>query len=187
MVYTAIAWGLVDILKYDSKFLDTFPIERGGLGPLPLNLDRLVSVSTNRTWLKWPYVTSEARLEKSLHPCLARLNDPSWDTPSQNTNTMLWEVEDTWRGHMYVLWSAAATEPSLQVISVEASDLWVKKPPDDSSPQSFESSQPRPQTSWRGNKPSLLCPVQSLPHRICEHNKAIILYHEVGGVCYTKS
>lgn len=59
--------------------------------------------------------------------------------------------------------SAPANSPSWAqspVILVHVPDMWVKKSPDDSSPQPFKSFQPRFQTSESRDKPSLLCSVQ---------------------------
>lgn len=68
-------------------------------------------------------MTSEARLEKAMPLAPGFLNDPAWDPPSQDTHTMLREVQDTWRGHWYVLWLTVPEEPHLPIIIVKAPDM----------------------------------------------------------------
>lgn len=147
-------------------------IERWGVDPLPLNLGRLGIVSINR--VEWCIVTSGARLEKAM-----QLPPP----------LILWELS---LPGCFILDPAPCCEkPELHRDATcqcfgdcpswaHVSDVGVRKPPDDFSPQLSESQASicifpaeAPNTRAETSHPAVLCP----------HSWAIIGEHQQNGGC----
>ena len=75
-----------------------------------------------------------------------------------------WWDHATWRDCMQACWSTALAELSLWVIIVQAPVMWVKKPPDNYSPQWLSHSQP----TWVfKQRPHALEQEQAIPTVLC--------------------
>lgn len=125
-----------------SKFLTFFPL-RDSYVPFCLNLGRLWLLFP-KGYGKWGTVTSVDRYRRSHSSFLVLLDTPSWYTvlwghslskPSNHASRNPSHME---RLHVGAPGNSHSWA-SFQVIPVLVSDLWVKKPPDDSNSQEFKS------------------------------------------------
>lgn len=159
----------VAVIKYGCDFFDTYLTQKWGLYPPSMNQGDFMTASSGRLWQNLQQghgsafifsLVAETLILAVLRPLVRSLT--ILKSPRSE------EDQVTWRCHLVGvqsrLWPTWITP-------IQMPDKGVKKSPDYSSIQSFESFQLRPQKLWKWDKPSLWIPdLQS-----SEHNKMLVV------------
>lgn len=93
------------------------------------------SFSTNRIQWKSQRTTAKIRSENAYQPLPDSPGMPGLQTPTLGTRRLWCEKPKPHGGHMQVLQSTIPAEPSFQVITAQAPDMWARKPPEVSGSQ----------------------------------------------------